>query len=222
MRYVTVTAEIAEEYNIGLVSRDLEAALADYELPAGYTLHFEGENKTINDALRDLVLMILLAIVFIYLIMVAQFQSLLSPFIVMFTLPLAFTGGLLGLLATGSTLSVISMLGFLVLAGVIVNNGIVFVDYANQLMLSGMNKREALIQTGVTRIKPILMTTLTTVLGLSTLALGLGAGAEMLQPMGIVVVCGLSYATLMTLFVVPILYEIFQRRELKPIEEEQE
>lgn len=221
VRYVTVNAEIADGYNIGLVSRELEAALAGFETPTGYTIHFEGENKTINDALRDLVLMILLAIVFIYLIMVAQFQSLLSPFIVMFTLPLAFTGGLLGLLATGSTLSVISMLGFLVLAGVIVNNGIVFVDYANQLMLSGMSKREALIQTGVTRIKPILMTTLTTVLGLSTLALGLGAGAEMLQPMGIVVVCGLSYATLMTLFIVPILYEIFQRRELKPIEEEE-
>ncbi|MDZ4910766.1 acriflavin resistance protein, partial [Clostridium perfringens] len=122
--------------------------------------------------------MIALAIAFIYLIMVAQFQSLLSPFIVMFTIPLAFTGGLLALIITGQELSVISMLGFLVLAGVVVNNGIVFVDYVNQLRISGLNKKEALIEAGRTRMRPILMTALTTILAMSPMALGVGMGAE--------------------------------------------
>lgn len=134
--------------------------------------------------------MISLAVVFIYLIMVAQFQSLLSPFIVMFTIPLAFTGGFLALLLTGTELSMIAMLGFLVLSGIIVNNGIVFVDYVNQLRLDGMAKKEALVRAGLTRIRPIMMTALTTILGLSTMALGIGMGADMLQPMGIVTIGG--------------------------------
>ena len=161
--------------------------------------------------------MITLAIVFIYLIMVAQFQSLLSPFIVLFTIPLAFTGGFLGLLVTNFEISMISMLGFLMLAGIVVNNGIVFVDYVNQLRLEGMNKKKALIIAGRTRIRPILMTALTTILGLSTLALGIGTGADMIQPMAIVTIGGLSYATILTLFVVPIMYDILNRKELKPI-----
>ena len=162
--------------------------------------------------------MIALAILFIYLIMVAQFQSLLSPFIVMFTIPLAFTGGLLALLITGNELSVISMLGFLVLAGIVVNNGIVFVDYVNQLRLNGLDKKEALVEAGCTRIRPILMTALTTILAMSTMALGVGMGSEISQGLAIVTIGGLTYATLLTLFVVPALYDIFHRRkELKQI-----
>ena len=150
--------------------------------------------------------------------MVAQFQSLLSPFIVMFTIPLAFTGGLLALLITGKELSVISMLGFLVLSGVVVNNGIVFVDYVNQLRIGGMSKNEALVQAGRTRIRPILMTALTTILAMSTMAMGVGMGSEMTQALAIVTIGGLTYATLLTLFVVPSLYDIFHRRkELKQI-----
>ena len=132
--------------------------------------------------------------------MVAQFQSLLSPFIVLFTIPLAFTGGLLALWITGKELSVIAMLGFLMLAGVVVNNGIVFVDYANGLRLEGMERAEALVQTGRDRIRPILMTAMTTIFGLATMALGLGAGGDMLQPLAIVTIGGLAYATLLTLF----------------------
>ena len=161
--------------------------------------------------------MILLAIVFIYLIMVAQFQSLLSPFIVMFTIPLAFTGGLLGLLVTGQILSVTSMLGFLILAGIVVNNGIVFVDYVNQLRLDGVDKRTALLETGRARIRPILMTAMTTILAMSTMALGVGMGSELSQGLSIVTIGGLLYATLLTLFIVPILYDIFHRREMKKI-----
>ena len=162
--------------------------------------------------------MILLAVTFVYLIMVAQFQSLLSPFIVMFTIPLAFTGGLLALFITGNELSVISMLGFLVLAGIVVNNGIVFVDYVNQLRIGGLNKKEALVEAGRTRIRPILMTALTTILAMSTMALGVGMGAEMSQSLAIVTIGGLAYSTLLTLFVIPTLYDIMHRRkELRQI-----
>lgn len=168
--------------------------------------------------MNDLILMIVLAVVFIYLIMVAQFQSLLSPFIVMFTIPLAFTGGLLALWLTGSPISIIAMLGFLMLAGVVVNNGIVFVDYVNQLRLEGVDKKDALIQTGRTRLRPILMTALTTILAMVTMALGLGDGAEMTQPMAIVTIGGLTYATLLTLLVVPVLYDVFHKRPMKKVD----
>ena len=170
-----------------------------------------------KQAFGDLILMIAMAIVFIYLIMVAQFQSLLSPFIVLFTIPLAFTGGFLALIITGFELNMIAILGFLMLAGIVVNNGIVFVDYVNQLRLGGMEKKEALIEAGKSRIRPILMTALTTILGLSTLAMGIGMGADMIQPMAIVTIGGLTYATVLTLFIVPIMYDILHRRELKPI-----
>jgi len=217
-RYMTVSAEIADGFNIGLVSREFEEKLADYKLPSGYKIDIAGENETINEAMRDLVMMIILSVIFIYLIMVAQFQSLFSPFIVMFTLPLAFTGGLLLLWASGLELSVIAVLGFLLLAGVVVNNGIVLIDYINQLCEEGMDKREALVKAGVTRLRPILLTALTTILAMSTMALGYGSGAEMVQPMAVVSIGGLTYATLLTLFVVPILYDIFQRKPRRKVE----
>ena len=213
-RTMSVSAGVDARHNIGLVSRELEKKLADYELPEGYTVEIAGENETINSAMTDLVKMIALAVVFIYLFMVAQFQSLMSPFIVMFTIPLAFTGGLLALWLTGSELSIIAMLGFLVLAGVVVNNGIVFVDNINQLRLAGMDRTEAILETGRTRIRPVLMTALTTILAMSTMALGIGDGAEMTQPMAIVTIGGLTYATLLTLLVVPVLYDIFRKKPL--------
>ncbi len=217
-RYISVTASIDAEHNIGLVSRELDKKLASYETPEGYTLSVAGENETILSTLKDLILMLLLAIILIYVIMAAQFQSLLSPFIVMFTIPLAFTGGLLGLWALGFEISIIAMLGFVVLSGVVVNNGIVFVDYANKLRMGGYSKKDALVMTGKARMRPILMTALTTVLGLLTLAFGMGSGADMLQPMAVTIIFGLTYATILTLFVVPVLYDLFQRKQLKDID----
>ena len=214
---MTVSASVDEDHNIGLVSREVQSKIDDYKIPTGYSIDLTGESETINSTMRDLVLMILLAIVFIYLIMVAQFQSLLSPFIVMFTIPLAFTGGILGLLVTRQILSVTSMLGFLVLAGIVVNNGIVFVDYVNQLRLDGYDKRDALIQAGRDRIRPILMTAMTTILAMSTMAVGVGMGSELSQGLSIVTIGGLLYATLLTLFIVPVLYDIFQRKKMKNI-----
>ena len=217
-RAYTVTATIKEGYNVSLVSREVEKVLKDFELPEGYHLDLGGENKMIKESMRDMMLMILLAVIFIYLIMVAQFQSLLSPFIVLFTIPLAFTGGLLGLQMTNTVLSIVSMIGFLVLAGIVVNNGIVFVDYANQLRMEGMERQEALVKTGKDRLRPILMTALTTILAMSTMAFGVGMGAEMSQGMAIVSIGGLTYATLLTLFLVPALYDILHRKEIKNIE----
>ena len=189
-------------------------------LPEGVTVEFTGENETIMEAMEQLVLMLLLGILLVYLVMVAQFQSLKSPFIVMFTIPLAFTGGFLALLITGFEVSVISVIGFVMLTGIIVNNGIVLVDYVNQLRAEGMDKREALLEAGVTRMRPILMTSLTTILGLVMTAVGLGSGNEMMQPIAIVCIGGMLYATLMTLFVVPVMYDLFNKKELKVIRDE--
>ncbi|MEG0616817.1 MAG: efflux RND transporter permease subunit [Oscillospiraceae bacterium] len=217
-RTMSVTAGVDAQHNIGIVGREVQSKIDEMQLASGYSAKLMGENESINSSMLDLVKMISLAIVFIYLIMVAQFQSLLSPFIVMFTIPLAFTGGLLALLITGMPISIIAMLGFLVLAGVVVNNGIVFVDYINQLRLEGMDKREAIIATGKARVRPVLMTALTTILAMSTMALGIGSGAEMSQPLAIVTIGGLTYATVLTLVIVPILYDIFHRKPMKQID----
>ena len=161
-----------------------------------------------------------LALVFMYLIMVAQFQSLLSPFIIMFTVPLAFTGGFMALLEADMEVSVIAMIGFVMLSGIIVNNGIVLVDYTNQLRAEGMEKRAALIQAGKDRLRPIIMTALTTILGLSTMAAGVGMGGDMVQPMAVVTIGGLIYGTLLTLFVVPCIYDLLNRKKYRKSEED--
>ena len=213
-RVVTVSFAVAEGYSANHVSDALEAKLADYAVPDGYAVALAGENETVMSIAGDLVFMVIIAVALIFLIMVAQFQSFKSPIIVMFTIPLAFTGGLAALLITGLDLSIVAMVGFLVLSGVVVNNGIVFVDCVNQLRIGGMTKREALLETGRIRLRPILMTALTTILGMSTMALATGMGAEMMQPMAIVTIGGLSYATLMTLFVVPAMYDLFNGEKM--------
>ncbi|MCD7800619.1 MAG: efflux RND transporter permease subunit [Ruminococcus sp.] len=217
-RYISVTGTIADGYNVGLVTNDAQDVLQDYEVPEGYEVEFAGENETIMEAMEQLALMLLLAILLIYLIMVAQFQSLKSPFIVMFTMPLAFTGGFLGLLITGKDLSVISVIGFVMLSGIVVNNGIVLVDYINQLRLEGMDKKEAIIEAGSTRLRPILMTAITTILGLVMMAVGNGMGSDMMQPIAIVTIGGLIYATFTTLFIIPIIYDIFNKKPMKKID----
>ena len=210
-RYITVSAAIADGYNIGLVSADVEEALKDYQVPAGYRLVFSGENEMIVEAMKQMLLMLLLAVVFMYLIMVAQFQSLKSPFIIMFTIPLAFTGGLFGLYLSGSEVSVIALIGFVMLSGIIVNNGIVLIDYMNQLRERGMAKREAIMEAGRTRLRPVLMTAMTTILALSTLVFSSDMGADMGKPMAIVTIGGLIYGTLLTLVVIPCIYDIFNK-----------
>lgn len=212
-RYLTVSAITMDGYNTTLLAREVQDKIDAYDTPEGITIEIGGESEQVMDAVGDMLLMIALAIVLIYLVMVAQFQNLVSPFIVLLTIPLAFTGGFIALFITGSEISIICLMGFLVLAGVIVNNGIVFVDYVNQLRIGGMEKKEALVETGKTRMRPILMTALTTVLAMSTMAFSKDMGAEIGKGMSVVVIGGLIYGTLMTLFIVPVLYDIIYRKK---------
>ncbi len=210
-RYMTVSAAIDDDHNIGLVSNDIKDALKGYEVPAGYVMEFTGEDETINESMEQVFLMFIVAVLFMYLIMVAQFQSLLSPFIILFTIPLAFTGGFMGLWVSGSEVSVIAMIGFVMLSGIIVNNGIVLVDYINQLREDGEEKYAAR-----TRLRPILMTALTTILGLIPMIVSSDSGSDMVRPMAVVTIGGLVYGTLLTLFVVPCIYAILNRKKYKP------
>ena len=215
-QYVSVTADTLDGYNTTVQARVLEKKLNEFalsdEMPEGCSFSMGGESDSVNFMVNEMVQWLALALPFVYLVMVAQFQSMLSPFIVLFTIPLAFTGGLLGMLFTGQQLTMISLMGFIVLMGTVVNNGIVFVDYANQLRLGGMERRAALIATGKTRMRPILMTTLTTVLAMLQLVFSNDMASQLMSGMAIVIICGLSYATLMTLYIVPILYDILFRK----------
>ena len=220
-RYITVTAQVADGYNVTKVSSAVESAVAQVSLPEGITASFDGENEMIMDAMQQLLLMLALGILLVYLVMVAQFQSLKSPLIVMFTIPLAFTGGFAMLLITGVEVSVVSLIGFVMLVGIIVNNGIVLVDYINQLRLEGMERQDAIVEAGITRLRPILMTSITTILGLVVMAFGGDAGTALMQPVALVCMGGLLYATLMTLLVVPCMYDIISHKELRRVDDSQ-
>ena len=215
-QYVSVTADTLDGYNTTVQARVLEKKLNEFalsdEMPEGCSFSMGGESDSVNFMVNEMVQWLSLALPFVYLVMVAQFQSLLSPFIVLFTVPLAFTGGLLGMLVTGQQLTMISLMGFIVLMGTVVNNGIVFVDYANQLRLGGLERRAALVATGKTRMRPILMTTLTTVLAMLQMVFSNDMASQLMSGMAIVIICGLSYATLMTLYIVPLLYDILFKK----------
>ena len=219
-RYLTVSATLDAGRNVTLVNTAVERALRDAELGNGVSYQLTGENETIMEAVEQLMLMLLLGVLLVYLVMVAQFQSLKSPFIVMFTIPLAFTGGFIALLLCGMEVSVVSLIGFVMLVGIIVNNGIVLVDYINQLRMEGMERREAIVEAGRTRMRPILMTTITTILGLINMATSQAAGTALMQPVAVVCIGGLTYATIMTLFVVPCIYDLLNKKELRTVREE--
>ena len=219
-RCLTVTAEVVDGYNVTLITNQAAKAMEALDLGEGVSYAFSGENETIMEAVEQLLLMLLLGVLLVYLVMVAQFQSLKSPFIVMFTIPLAFTGGFLALLLCGMEISVISLVGFIMLTGIIVNNGIVLVDYINQLRADGMARRAAILEAGKTRMRPILMTSITTILGLADMALSRSAGSAIMQPIAIVCIGGLIYATLMTLLVVPCIYDIVNKKELRVVRDE--
>jgi len=218
--FLTVSASLEEGYNVTLVTEEAEKALKELKLAEGVSYTFDGESEMIMDAMWELTKMMALGILLVYLIMVAQFQSMRSPFIVMFTIPLAFTGGLLALLIFGKEISIIAMIGLILLVGIIVNNGIVLVDYTNQLRSRGLTKRQAIIEAAATRIRPVMMTSMTTILGLVVMAVGKTAGTDMMQPIALVSIGGLVYATLLTLLVVPVIYDIFNGEEYKATKKE--
>ena len=212
-RYITVSADIKDGYIVSNVSDQVRKTLNSYQAPDGYEIEFDGEDESTKEAIGQVMLMMVLGILLMYLIMVAQFQSLLSPFIILFTIPLAFTGGFLRLWMSGSDVSVIALIGFVMLAGIIVNNGIVLVDYINQVRREGVEKRKAIVDGGKTRLRPILMTAVTTILGLVPMAFGGSMGSDMTRPMAIVTIGGLIYGTLLTLFVVPCIYDLLNRKK---------
>ena len=220
-RSLKVTAGVKEGYNITHVTDDIKSMISEKDLvPDGVKIEYSGQNEEIMDAMQQMLLMLVVGFILVYLIMVAQFQSLRSPFIVIFTIPLAFTGGMLGLLITGKDVSVVSMMGFVMLMGIVVNNAIVLVDCINRFRLEGMTMDEAIINAGAVRMRPVLMTAVTTVLGLLPLALGLGDGAEMIQPVAIVCIGGLVYGTLTTLVIIPVMYKLFAKKHMEKIKEE--
>jgi len=212
-RYITVSASVEDGYNATLLSRELTPLIEEYTAPDGYRVEIGGESDSVNDMLVQMGKLLALGFLFIYLVMVAQFQSLLSPFIILFTIPLAFTGGLFGLLIINEQLSIMSLMGFMILMGTVVNNGIVFVDYTNQLRIEGMDRRQALIETGKQRMRPILMTALTTILAMAKMVIGSDMASQMGRGMAIVIMGGLTYATFMTLFIVPIVYDILFKKQ---------
>lgn len=218
-RMLTLSAQIKDGYTTTDVSNRVKELFGDYKLPPGCSIEYSGSDKMTMDAVNQMLMMLGLGVILIYLVMVAQFQSFKSPFIIMFTIPLAFTGGFFALFITGFDVSVVSLVGFVMLCGIIVNNGIVLVDYINKLRLDGKERREAIVEAGKTRMRPILITALTTVLGLCVMALGIGTGAEMMQPLAIVCIGGLLYATFMTLYIIPAIYDMFNKKPLKTVDE---
>jgi HAE1 family hydrophobic/amphiphilic exporter-1 len=210
-RVAIVSANLAGR-DLGSASQELAARIAGVALPADVTLELGGQNREMESSFRSLQLAILLAVFLVYLVMASQFESLLHPFVIMFTLPMAIVGVVLTLLLTGTSINVMVLIGGVALAGIVVNNGIVLIDYANQLRAKGLAKADALIQAGVIRMRPILMTALTTVLGLVPMALGFGEGAEMRAPLALTLIGGLASGTVLTLVVLPVVYATLDRR----------
>jgi HAE1 family hydrophobic/amphiphilic exporter-1 len=211
-RVALVTANLRSG-DLGSASQEINTILGSISVPRGLVARIAGQNEEMAVSFRSLQLALLLALFLVYLVMASQFESFLHPFVIMFTIPLALVGAVLALAITGSTISVVVFLGLILLAGIVVNNAIILIDFINQLRAKGMEKLEAIVEAGRSRLRPILMTTLTTVLGLLPLAMGFGEGAEVRAPMAITVIGGLSVSTLLTLVVIPVMYAVMDRRK---------
>ena len=208
VRAISVNSDISDR-DLGSVVADIEKELEKYPLPDGYSYEFSGEQEQMAEAFSGLVLALLLSLIIVYMILASQFESLLHPFTVMLSVPFALSGGFIGLFITGKALSLPAFIGIIMLAGIVVNNAIVLIDYINQLRAKGMDRNDAIIKAGKDRFRPIMMTTLTTVLGLLPMAIGLGEGSNTIAPIAIVVVGGLSLSTVLTLSFIPVVYTVF-------------
>ena len=218
-RIVTVQSTVGDGYALGDVVNDVAAVLADYDVPEGVALEVGGSMEDMQDMMTDFMTLLILVVLLVYIVMATQFESLKMPFIIMFTLPFAFTGVFFALLVTNTPLSMIAMIGAIMLVGIVTKNGIVMVDYTNLLIERGVPTREAVVASGKSRLRPVLMTSITTILGMLPMALGLGDGSELWQPMGIAIIGGMTFSTLLTLFVIPVLYTMFQLRKDKQSQE---
>ncbi|MBM3305245.1 MAG: efflux RND transporter permease subunit [Candidatus Aminicenantes bacterium] len=215
-RRVSVTANIADR-DLGSVVRDIKGRLAGFEknLPPGYFLEYGGAYEQMTEAFLILAGAFALAVLLIYMIMASQFEHFAHPFIIMFTVPLGIIGVIIGLLVTGRTISLAALIGVIMLAGIAVNNGIVMIDYINQLIKRGVDKREAILQGATTRLRAVVLTALTTILGSLPLAFSRSSGSEFRAPMGVAIVFGLTATTLLTLFVIPVIYSLFNKIRFK-------
>jgi HAE1 family hydrophobic/amphiphilic exporter-1 len=210
-RAAVVSANL-EGRDLASASRDIQAALTGLEVPPSARVTMAGQNSELAQSFGSLRFALLLAVFLVYLVMASQFESLLHPFVIMFTLPMAIVGVVLTLVVTGTSVNVMVLIGCVVLAGIVVNNGIVLIDYTKQLRAKGVAKVEALVEAGTVRLRPILMTTLTTVLGLLPMAIGFGEGAEVRAPLALTLIGGLTTGTLLTLIVLPVVYATLDRK----------
>ncbi len=208
-RVVHITSQLINR-DLNSVTKDIQAKLAVYQMPEGYTYELGGQNKELTDSFKDLGLAMVLAIILVYMILASQFESLLHPFTIILSLPMGFSGGMLGLFITRKSINVPAFIGLILLIGIVVSNAIVLVDYINKRRERGENREEAIENAGPIRLRPILMTTLATVLGLIPMALGIGEGSETMAPMAVVVIFGISLSTVSTLLLVPVIYTIFE------------
>jgi len=211
-REVLLTANLRGT-KISQVVPKIQEKIDELSLPSGYRVVFSGEQEQMTKSFKSLIFAFSLAVLLVYMIMAAQFESLRHPFLILFTLPMGLTGAVWALFLTGQTLNVISVIGMVVLAGIVVNDAIVKIDYTNQLRKRGLGLREAIMEASRVRLRPILMTTVTTVFGLFPMSLGLGRGSELQQPLAISVIGGLILATFLTLILIPLAYELAERRK---------
>ena len=220
-RVIYVKASLGDGVALGTVVPQINAILDEYPLPDGMSLDLGGTVEDQGDAFGDLLTLFVLIVILVYIVMATQFESLVFPFIIMFTIPLAFTGTFLALWLTGTPLSIIALIGAIMLVGIVTKNGIVLVDYTNLLVERGSSVFDAVVAGGKSRLRPVLMTSFTTILGMLPLALGTGEGSETWQPMGIAVIGGLTCSTLLTLLVVPVLYSVFVNRRIRKAQQKQ-
>ncbi len=212
-RIITVKGALGAGVPLGEAVAEVNSVLADYEVPAGIDLELGGSIEDQGEAFSDIGLLLILIIVLVYIVMATQFESLAYPFIIMFTIPFAMSGVFIALWLTSTPLSLIALIGAIMLVGIVTKNGIVMVDYMNLLVERGTNLSDAVIQGGKSRLRPVLMTSFTTVLGMVPMAMGIGEGSEIWQPMGVSVVGGLVVSTILTLFIVPALYAMMEGRK---------
>ena len=212
-RVALVTANL-KYGDLGSAATEINEIIDRISMPPNFSIRLAGQNEEMTISFRSLQFALALAIFLVYLVMASQFESFLHPLVILFTIPLAMVGAVLALWITGSTISVVVFIGLILLAGIVVNNAIVLIDLINQLRAKGMEKAEAIIEGGRIRLRPILMTTITTTLGLLPLALGFGEGAEIRSPMAITVIGGLTVSTLLTLIVIPVVYSALDRKKI--------
>jgi HAE1 family hydrophobic/amphiphilic exporter-1 len=197
--------------DLGAAVTDLKGMLATIALPPGVSAYLSGQSEEMQDSFRSLAFTLVLAVLLVYLVMASQFESLVQPFVILFTIPLGLIGVVWALFLTGTTVNVVAMIGLIMLAGIVVNNAIVLIDAVNQARERGLDKAAAILEAGRVRLRPILITTVSTVLGLLPMAIGFGEGAEVRTPMAITVIGGITVSTLLTLVVIPVVYSLMTR-----------